>query len=100
MRGKKRAEEEVRVSQQATTIGIVTHCARFAVGPAQLLAVRQGAPHVRQKFARWARYFESRVRSRVCGGGGFFSAGQQVDRNGEGNGEREKQRGGAMRGPE
>ena len=41
----------------------------------------------------WARHFERRVRSRVCSGGGFFPAGRQADRDGEGNGGREKTQG-------
>ena len=42
------------------------------------------SPATRSKTSRWGGRFERRVRSRVRCGGGFFSAGQQVDSDGEG----------------
>ena len=94
VRGKKRAEEEVRVSQQATPIGIVAHCARFAVGPEHNCSTvpPKSSPRSRSKVSRWARHFERRVCSRVCSGGGFFPLGSRPMVTVKENGGREKPR--------
>src|SRR5882724_3253844 len=88
---KGRAEEEVRVSQQATPIGIVAHCARLRSAPHNLFnRPAREIPHVPvQKLP----VGPATSRDECVAGAGIFSAGLQAGSDGEGNGGREKTRG-------
>ena len=102
-KGKRRAGEDARVNSEWARMKSV-HSVQSESRPRAQPSSERGPqflfdrpagelPTFPFKVSRWGGHFESRVRSRVCGGCEVFSAGRQASGDGEGNGGREKTRG-------